>query len=107
MNTPGYKAVDLVFEKALKQAMGIGNSLRVRATHPNHIGFGSSLDEPIEGEVVAGHTPSGSGNGNTVDIDYQMSRLLENQLLYTAGVQMMRRMFRGLSNTIDRAGAVR
>lgn len=107
LNTVGYKASDLQFEEELKQAMGKGDSLPLRKTHLNHIGLANSLDEPVEGKVVATPMPSGRGDGNTVDIDYQMSHLLQNQLLYTAGVQAMRRMFRGIEYAIDQAGATR
>ena len=107
INTPGYKAVDLQFEEALKTAMGRGNSTPLRRTNPRHLGSANGLDERIEGTVVASPTPGGRGGGNTVDIEYQMSRLMQNQLLYSASTQMIRKMFRGLSDAITQAGGLR
>ncbi|MFQ5693223.1 MAG: flagellar basal body rod protein FlgB [Nitrospinota bacterium] len=107
MSTPGYRAVDLDFEENLKRAMGRGSVPALRKTNPRHMGLAGSLDEQVEGKVIASPTPGGRGDGNSVDIDYQMSRLLQNQLLYSAGVQALRRMFRGLQYAITQAGAGR
>ena len=107
LNTPGYKAMDLKFEDSLKNAMGKGNSTSLSRTHPRHLGTANHLNERIEGTLVASPTPGGRGDSNAVDIEYQMSRLMENQLLYSASTQMIRKMFRGLSDTITQAGAIR
>ena len=107
MNTPGYKAVDLQFEKALKQAMGRGDSTPMRKTHPRHLGSANPLNGRIEGTIVATPSPGGRGESNTVDIEYQMSRLMQNQLLYNAAAQMIRKSLKGLSDTITQAGGMR
>jgi flagellar basal-body rod protein FlgB len=104
VNTPDYKAADFKFEKTLKQAMRKGNTLSILKTNAKHIGPANSLDEKVRGKLVASPTPGGRGDGNTVDIDYQMSKFMQNQLLYTASTKMVKGMFRGLTYAIDNAG---
>ncbi len=79
-DTPNYKARDLDFSSALKNAMGAsGGSLSLARTEARHIDAG--------GGVVAGHLKYRSSvqpslDGNTVDMDVERAHFTENSLHY-------------------------
>ncbi len=88
--TPGYKARDLVFEDQLREALNIkeGDDLKLHRTHPRHLPQNPSLGD-VDGRVVYSKTGVARFDGNTVDIDREMTKLSENALLYNAAVQML------------------
>jgi flagellar basal-body rod protein FlgB len=88
METPDFKAHDINFEKQLQELIKSGDQLQMKSTHNNH--FGSSNDglrsmEPQPFELT---DPSRS-NGNNVNVDKEMGKLAENQIMYTAFIQLM------------------
>jgi flagellar basal-body rod protein FlgB len=93
MNTPGYRAKDLPFDKALEDALEKRKVNPVR-THPRHFGVPQiGGDYQIEVSDSAG-----------VDIDKEMTQLSENNLRYQTGIEMLLRKFNGLKHTITEAG---
>ncbi len=93
MNTPGYNARDLDFDKALGDALE-KRSIGVSRTHPLHLG--ARMGTVDYGGAVTEH----SG----VDIDKEMSRLAENNLRYQTGVELLLRKFTGLKHAIAEGG---
>ena len=88
METPDFKAHDINFEKQLQDVIKSSNQLQVRSTNSKH--FGSSNEalkglDPLPFELK---DPSKS-NGNNVNIDKEMGKLAENQIMYTAFIQLM------------------
>ena len=88
METPDFKAHDINFEQQLQEVIKSSNQLTVRSTNSKH--FGPSNDalkglEPLPFELK---DPSKS-NGNNVNIDKEMGKLAENQIMYTAFIQLM------------------
>ncbi len=88
MDTPGYKANDVDFKSQLRDAVGSGSYLNLKATHKNHFGPGmmslKSLSPlPHEENLLA------KSNGNNVNIDYEMAKLAQNQIDFNAVTQMM------------------
>ena len=101
MDTPDYKAFDLVIEKELQKAAGKGNSISLNKTDTAHM---QSLRSKADGvSVVIDDTQGLSlrGDGNTVDIDKQMGNMAENTLMYKAAAQMIQRKFQGLKSVIQ------
>ena len=94
VGTPGYKAKDLDFDKALEDALE-KRSIDLKRTHPLHLGnprWGSA-DYEITHADQAG-----------VDIDRAMTRLAENNLRYQAGIEALLRKFSGLKYAITEGG---
>jgi len=94
LSTPGYKAKDLNFDKALKDAMS-KRSVPMERTHPLHFGaqrLGTADYEVTEAEHAG------------VDIDREMSKLAENNLRYQAGIEALLRKFSGLKYAITEGG---
>jgi len=88
MDTPGYKANDVDFKSQLRDAVGAGSHLNLRATHKNHFGPGMMALKklsplPHEEDLQA------KSNGNNVNIDHEMAKLAQNQIDFNAVTQMM------------------
>ena len=93
MDTPGYRAKELSFDEQLE------SSLRLATTHPEHRG-GRQAKRAYRMEVDA-YARIGN-DANTVDIDREMMKLSQNQLLYDATAQTVERKLAGIKDTIKR-----
>ena len=102
VETPNYAPTGLSFEDELRGALkgnrGAGQSL----TNPRHIplkGQAASLGE-VHGRVIdtSAGTPGKDNNG--VELEAEMARMAENQVMYNATVQMINKKFEGLKTAI-------
>lgn len=89
VNTPGYKARDIDFKTELSKAVGSSDEISMKITDKNHIG-GASNDslEALQPEVFQ-EPHAARSDGNNVNIDKEMMKLAENQIMYSATVQLM------------------
>lgn len=93
INTPGYRAKSLPFDKALEDALEKRKVHPVR-THPRHFGVPQiGGDYQVEVSDHAG-----------IDIDKEMTQLAENNLRYQTGIETLLRKFNGLKHTITEGG---
>jgi flagellar basal-body rod protein FlgB len=88
LDTPGFKASDLDFQGQLRDALGSKGQLTLKATNDKHFGpktsnISSLKPEPFEEEEAA------KSNGNNVNVDKEMAKLAENQIVYNATIQLM------------------
>ena len=88
LDTPGYTASEIDFQKQLREALGSKSQLKLHATNDKHFGpkiknINSLNPEPFEEEDAA------KSNGNNVDVDKEMAKLAENQINYNATIQLM------------------
>ena len=82
-DTPGYKAVDIDFQEALRIARSIANtpSLSLSATASGHISGLAQFSAPPY--PLKYHTPSqASADGNTVEMDVERSKFAENSMMW-------------------------
>ncbi len=94
--TPGYKAKDVSFKQSLQEA--VDQSLSANRTDERHFTFkGKSMTQP---GVVVRKDVSFNNNGNSVDIDNEMSDLATNQIYYNALIERMSGKFSSLQNVI-------
>lgn len=84
-DTPGYKAVDLDFSKEMQEAMGGGDHLNPQTTNSKHIGPANAKGEP----EVREESDAARSNGNNVNMDKEMAKLAENQVMYNAIAQIL------------------
>lgn len=103
IETPGYKAVDIDFESALKSASSrqSGGSSKMWVTDSRHIQGVSGGDLPI---TQVSDDESHRVDGNTVDLDKEMSKLVKTQLMYEAGINALVRKMSLLSKAADASG---
>lgn len=90
--TPGYRALGYEFENQLQSAINNENGLQLKTTDPRHIkNPGLSADGNIKGDLHVKPTESIGNDGNTVDVDKEMSDMAANQLIYRATIETMNR----------------
>ncbi|MFQ5698774.1 MAG: flagellar basal body rod protein FlgB [Myxococcota bacterium] len=84
-NTPGYRAFDLL----LRARMEGGAALAPRRTDPRHLSAGGSSNA-LGVEVERSREPTRL-DGNNVELEGELMKLLENRTLYLAGMELMDR----------------
>jgi flagellar basal-body rod protein FlgB len=100
-DTPGYKAFDLLVEKSMQRQNGSGNQLGVKRTHSGHLPSAKANEPTIAPNIVRlPEQDNLRGDGNTVDMDREMSNLSSNQLMYRASAQIVGKNFQLLRNVI-------
>jgi flagellar basal-body rod protein FlgB len=104
-DTPGYKAKTVEFESALRDALGVTNGLTVSETSPGHIAHHPT--DAIQPEIYDDPNGVESLDGNTVDRAGEMAKMAENQLLYDASAEMLKRKLGMLKYAIGEGGGSR
>lgn len=102
--TPNYHAKKLDFEEALGRALDVDNLRGLSVTHDEHF--------PISGNGVPGvrpdiyENPEGAINndGNTVDLEREMTALTENNLLYKSALQLINKKMAALKYAATEGG---
>jgi flagellar basal-body rod protein FlgB len=91
VDTPGYKAKEVVFEDELD------SRLTLKTTAPNHM-----IKSPTESRFPVKDDPfSRIGNdSNTVDIDREMMKLNQNQILFDASAEVIQTKIQELKDVI-------
>ena len=105
MDTPGYRAEDLVFEKALGAAMHADEPGPLHTQNSRHMD--GNLAKPIDlvqPERIQSAEPFVDFNDNTVDVDKEMSKIAENQLMYEASMRMLSHQFKMLKTSLTEGG---
>lgn len=102
-DTPGYQAQTLDFENALAKALTVDKNL----TEDGSYGGETSAIEKING--LTGEIYNQTNNvvredGNTVDRESEMVSMSENQLLYTAAVDLVKKKLALLKYSITDGG---
>ncbi len=100
IETPGYKAKDIDFKAALAGASGAGQGFKLVRTDAQHIG-----PEMNSASQIEPFADPGEWNGyNWVNIDNEMTKLTENNLMYRAGVEALLRKLAILKTVIQEGG---
>ncbi len=90
--TPGYLALEYSFEDALGSIADNGKNISLKTSSDNQIKHPQlGPNNTIHGQVMVTPTESISEDGNSVDIDQQMTALAENNILYKSVVETINR----------------
>ncbi len=101
VETPGYKAKDLVFEKSLGKAMKASIPGPLNVTNARHMDGRNILPlHLVKPEMIRTSNPVGNIDGNSVDLEREMVKLGENQVVYQALAQMISHKFSQLRTAI-------
>ena len=102
-DTPGYKAFDLMVEEAIERQRPVPGQVAMRNTHPGHLpaARGNAAEAVRPRELHLSTQVTLRGDGNTVDMDREMSALAENQLHYKAVTQILASKFQRLKSVIQ------
>ena len=100
VNTPGYQRVEVTFEDELRKALDT-TKLKGTRTNEKHLPLGrldlSRLNPKVE-KPIDPTLPSGVNN---VDIDSEMAKLAENQLLYNFSAKFLKGKYTKLNAAIQ------
>lgn len=99
--TPGYHAKKLDFEEALSRALDIDGMNSLSTSNPNHIPLGSVAANKVRPDIY--ENPEGviNNDGNTVNIENEMSQLAENSILYKAALHLINKKMAALKYAIS------
>jgi flagellar basal-body rod protein FlgB len=103
VETPGYTPTDLSFETQLKGALKKGATGTGSTTNPRHIQLkngGSAALELVAGQTVELPGKGGGPDGNGVELESEMGRMAENQIMYNASVQLLTKKFEMMKQAI-------
>lgn len=90
--TPGFRALGYDFEDQLSSLARMDKKVPLQVSNPKHLRNAfTRADGKIEPDVFVKPTESVPEDGNTVDVDEEMVRMAENQLLYRSSVEMLNR----------------
>jgi flagellar basal-body rod protein FlgB len=101
-DTPGYKAKAVEFERAFREALQSGTGLKMERVDGESLG--PSDTNPIEPVVYEVPNAIETLDGNTVDRSAEMAKLAENQLMYDASAEMLKRKLGILKYSINEGG---
>lgn len=96
-DTPGYKARDIDFAAAMRQAGGQARAPGLRLTHPRHLGPALALGEaPVLYRIPL----QPSMDGNTVESHREHAAFMDNAVRYQASLNFLDGRIRGLRTAI-------
>lgn len=84
-DTPGYKARDIDFGAAMREASGLQDGLR--RTHDRHLGSGNA--GAAAGEVLYRVPGQPSLDGNTVETQVEHAEFMDNAVRYQASLNFL------------------
>jgi flagellar basal-body rod protein FlgB len=88
--TPGYAPTHFEFEQELRQALG-QNGFHLVTDNPAHIPSSTSSVDTISGKIVKLPDKTGIGDKNGVNVDQEMVSLSENEIMYEAAAQILKK----------------
>jgi len=96
LDTPGYKPKDINFKSELDRAIETNHKTDLVRTDPRHISMQMNGDQ-----IVEPYEEQGEWNGyNWADIDSEMTKLTENNLVYRTAVEALLRKMNLLKEVI-------
>lgn len=87
--TPGYHAKKLDFEDALARALDTEGLRGMSTSDGNHFAVGGGSIGKVRPDIYENPDGAVNNDGNTVDLEKEMSNLAENATLYKAAIQLI------------------
>ena len=100
LDTPNHKGKDIDFKTAMAQAIESDHTVNLTRTNSRHIGLGLNTTYGVES-----FEQKGEWNGyNWINIDREMTKLIENNLRYRTSVEILLRKIAGMKDAIKEGG---
>ncbi|MBX2987660.1 MAG: flagellar basal body rod protein FlgB [Bdellovibrionaceae bacterium] len=93
--TPGYHAQKVDFEDALARAVDLDGLRGMSANHGDHFSVGGKSAR-VRPDIYDNPQAEVNPDGNTVDLEKEMSTLAENAILYKAALQLINKKMAAL-----------
>lgn len=101
IDTPGYRPKELVFDQALKQAVE-KNALRLRKTNSKHFShYSGTLHYGDNNFTLKNQDREPTATSHDLNIDKEMAKMVQNNLLYEAAARMLSKKFEALKGAIE------
>ncbi len=100
--TPSYSPKSLSFESELRDALRTTGKVAAAPTNPRHIplkGSYSNLSD-VRGSIVEDTTTVPGRDGNGVELENEMGKMVQNQIMFNASVQLLSKKFEYLKSAI-------
>lgn len=98
--TPGYAAKKVDFEDQLVRALKMDGTQKMDSTNTGHYPDVQGSIEKVKADVYDNPDGETSVDGNTVDLEKEMSTLAENTILYKAAVELIRKKLGALQYAV-------
>lgn len=103
--TPGYHAKVVDFEEALSRAIDLEGFNKEATDDPDHFALGTGEIARASADVYDNPQAAVTNDGNTVDLEQEMSTLKENTILYKAATQLINKKLGEMKYAITEGGA--
>ncbi|MCC2679254.1 MAG: flagellar basal-body rod protein FlgB [Pseudobdellovibrio sp.] len=97
--TPNYHAKKVDFEDALAKALDMDGTNNLGATHGDHFATGGK--PAVEPGIYENPDVAVNNDGNTVDLEKEMSALAENSILYKSALQLINKKMAAMKYAIS------
>lgn len=97
--TPNYHAKKVDFEDALARALDLDGNNMLTTSHNNHYSVGGR--QPVEPGIYENPDVAVNNDGNTVDMEKEMSALAENSILYKSALQLINKKMAAMKYVIN------
>jgi flagellar basal-body rod protein FlgB len=87
--TPHYHAKKLDFEEALSRAIDSDGLRAMNTSHGDHFHVGGGSVSRVRPDIYENPEGAVNNDGNTVDLEKEMSTLAENTIMYKAALQLI------------------
>jgi len=100
--TPNYIPKTLDFEQELQSAVKNRGTGTPALTNPRHLPLKGASDrvQSVAGHVIETPVKTPGNDGNAVELESEMSKMLENQVKFNASIQMLSKKLSDLSIAI-------
>ena len=101
-DTPGYKAVDFDFSKAMQNAVaGAGGGLAMARTSGAHLDNGATQGSLAAGDLMYRQPSQAAIDNNTVDLDLERAQFTENAVKYEATLRFINNQVKTLQTALQ------
>lgn len=94
--TPGYHAKKMDFEEALARALDIDGMRGMSTSSGEHFSVGGGSMSKVRADIYENPEGAINNDGNTVDLEREMSNLTENSIMYKAALQLINKKLAAL-----------
>lgn len=103
VNTPGYKAKEVITPKNLKEfKQNKHKKVKLAVTSPKHIAGNKSHINNYANATILKDPAEIKKNGNTVELNQQLSKISENQVNYNTSLQAYKSTIKLISTVLDK-----
>jgi flagellar basal-body rod protein FlgB len=100
VNTPGYRRTEVSFENELREALDRTN-LKGTRTDEHHLKLGRLDLSDVNGKAYKPVDPTLPSGVNNVDIDTEMAKLAEAQIMYNYGIKFGQGVYKKMNAAIQ------